>query len=220
MNAEELALLEQLRLSAVLDLRTASQIQKHPDPVLKNAEVLRYNGIVSKGGEKIDFSPRGMGLIDEAGRKQLHDLEQYYVEMPYGNDAFHVMFRAIEDGKTPLLFHCATGKDRTGVAAILILLMLGCDDETVLQDYMESCRSRKQIMDAAMAGKDEYYKEHPEARELTIMKEGVSEQIGRAVIAAMHERYPDLREYFRDEYGLEEKDLEEIRNRYLKSAAV
>lgn len=75
-------------------------------------------------------------------------------------------------------------------------------------------------MDAAMAGKDEYYKEHPEARELTIMKEGVSEQIGRAVIAAMHERYPDLREYFRDEYGLEEKDLEEIRNRYLKSAAV
>lgn len=220
MNDEELVLLEQLHLSAMLDLRTASQMQKHPDPVLPGVEMLRHSGVVSKGGEKIDFSSRGMSRIDEEGRNQLNALRQYYVEMPYGNDAFKVMFKAVKAGSTPLLFHCATGKDRTGVAAMLILYALGCSDAVVLADYMESCSSRKKIMEQAMEGKEEYFRLHPEARELTIMKEGVSEKIGHAVITALHERYPDLRDYFFEEYGLGEKDLEEIRNRYLKNAAV
>ena len=35
----------------------------------------------------------------------------------------------------PLLFHCAAGKDRTGVAAALLLGLLGVPDETILDDY-------------------------------------------------------------------------------------
>jgi protein-tyrosine phosphatase len=35
----------------------------------------------------------------------------------------------------PLLFHCAAGKDRTGIAAALLLGLLGVDDETILDDY-------------------------------------------------------------------------------------
>lgn len=41
-------------------------------------------------------------------------------------------------GTAPLLFHCSAGKDRTGVAAALILLALGVDRKTVLDDYEAS----------------------------------------------------------------------------------
>ena len=42
-----------------------------------------------------------------------------------------------------ILFHCTAGKDRTGVAAMLILLALGASDETICADYARTnlCRA-------------------------------------------------------------------------------
>jgi protein-tyrosine phosphatase len=38
----------------------------------------------------------------------------------------------------PVLFHCSAGKDRTGVAAMLLLSALGVDDQTIINDYLLS----------------------------------------------------------------------------------
>ncbi|MFN0029761.1 MAG: tyrosine-protein phosphatase [Acidimicrobiales bacterium] len=35
----------------------------------------------------------------------------------------------------PLVFHCAAGKDRTGILAALLLGILGVDDDTIIEDY-------------------------------------------------------------------------------------
>ena len=35
----------------------------------------------------------------------------------------------------PLVFHCSAGKDRTGIAAALLLGVLGVDDATIVADY-------------------------------------------------------------------------------------
>ena len=37
--------------------------------------------------------------------------------------------------RLPAVFHCTAGKDRTGIAAALLLSVLGVDRETVLHDY-------------------------------------------------------------------------------------
>ncbi|MDR3059067.1 MAG: tyrosine-protein phosphatase [Prevotella sp.] len=42
------------------------------------------------------------------------------------------------DTDTPLMFHCSAGKDRTGMAAALILSALGVDERTILNDYLLS----------------------------------------------------------------------------------
>ncbi len=57
--------------------------------------------------------------------------------MLFGNKAFKELFRALEAGETPILFHCSAGKDRTGVAAMLILLALGASDETICADFVQ-----------------------------------------------------------------------------------
>ena len=36
----------------------------------------------------------------------------------------------------PLLWHCTAGKDRTGVEAMLLMAALGCDYDTIRQDFM------------------------------------------------------------------------------------
>lgn len=51
-------------------------------------------------------------------------VQAMYERMLFGNKAFKELFRALEAGETPILFHCSAGKDRTGVAAMLILLAL------------------------------------------------------------------------------------------------
>lgn len=37
-----------------------------------------------------------------------------------------------------VLFHCAIGRDRTGMIAMLLLLALGVDHDLIVNDYMES----------------------------------------------------------------------------------
>jgi|SRR5271170_1599842 len=45
------------------------------------------------------------------------------------------MFEVLAAGNVPLLFHCSAGKDRTGLAAALILHCIGVQRETILSDY-------------------------------------------------------------------------------------
>ncbi|MBL8349394.1 MAG: tyrosine-protein phosphatase [Burkholderiaceae bacterium] len=49
---------------------------------------------------------------------------------------FAVLFEHLLATDAPVVFHCTAGKDRTGVAAALILLALGVPREQVLQDYL------------------------------------------------------------------------------------
>ncbi|MDE1950839.1 MAG: tyrosine-protein phosphatase [Burkholderiales bacterium] len=57
------------------------------------------------------------------------------------------LFEALLTADAPLVFHCTAGKDRTGVAAALILLALGASRETVFQDFLltNECYRRPQM---------------------------------------------------------------------------
>jgi protein-tyrosine phosphatase len=39
------------------------------------------------------------------------------------------------DGRRPVAFHCATGKDRTGIIAALLLALLGVREQDIIEDY-------------------------------------------------------------------------------------
>ena len=64
--------------------------------------------------------------VAESYREILEDLRHRYAEF----------FTLVLDlDQLPLLFHCTAGKDRTGLAAALILEICGVDRSTVLDDY-------------------------------------------------------------------------------------
>ncbi len=56
------------------------------------------------------------------------------------NSQYRRMFGELLAGHVPLAFNCSAGKDRTGVAAALILTALGVPRETVIEDYLLSNR--------------------------------------------------------------------------------
>lgn len=46
------------------------------------------------------------------------------------------LFECIANGKSPLVVHCAAGKDRTGVAVAVLLNALGVPRDTIIDDYL------------------------------------------------------------------------------------
>jgi protein-tyrosine phosphatase len=82
--------------------------------------------------------------LTAAGRTMTADLvvglmQQLYRELI--NDHAHrfaSLFQQLLHDDSPLVFHCTAGKDRTGVAAALILLALGVPRDVVMQDFLLS----------------------------------------------------------------------------------
>jgi protein-tyrosine phosphatase len=48
---------------------------------------------------------------------------------------------AAESGRQPVVFHCTSGKDRTGLLALFIQLVVGVELETVLADFERSAEA-------------------------------------------------------------------------------
>lgn len=66
------------------------------------------------------------GLMRELYRSLVNDQAHRFAEL----------FAHVLEADAPLVFHCTAGKDRTGVAAALILLALGVSRDVVRQDYL------------------------------------------------------------------------------------
>lgn len=204
---------QKLGIRYVLDLRTRDEAAKMPDPVMTDVENIRHSGVVSKGGEEIDFSPKGMSQTGLDGRQQYEKLMKYYENMPFHNEAFRVLFQQIREGKLPVYFHCATGKDRTGVAAMLILLLLGADEKTILYDYMLTNDYRKDEIQRIFQA-NQKQTEDPYGEKLLMMRAGVLEETGQNVLQFIKNKCGTYEKYFDTEYGYTIEDIADFRKKY------
>jgi protein-tyrosine phosphatase len=60
----------------------------------------------------------------------------FYEDIAYDHvESYRMMFSAMLEHRFPLVFNCSAGKDRTGMAAALILELLGVPRAQILLDY-------------------------------------------------------------------------------------
>ena len=72
-----------------------------------------------------------------------------------GGSALVEAFRLIaEPANYPLVFHCAAGKDRTGILAASLLGLLGVDDAAIVEDYALSQANMARALDKIRARPD------------------------------------------------------------------
>lgn len=214
------AVLAGWHLRTILDLRSEGERAKHPDPALPGAVYRRICAMRMADGTEMDFSSTGIqrlaeekAAFEKAAGHPVHDYDWFsalYRQMPFGNPAYHALFSMLETRQVPLLFHCTCGKDRTGIAAMLILLALGASRETALADYMRTNEYRRAIIEASLQGKS------AEERRLLLSVEGVDEAMGAGAIDEILVRYPSYEAYFAAEYGLDAARLADLRDFYLE----
>lgn len=130
------ALLKQMGIKLVCDFRTTSEVKRWPDR-LPDDDSIDYRQLpIIHGEREFDFYYEKIekGEVSWLTEQFMIDANIRIID-EYG-DTFCKVFHSLAKLDTrPLAFHCAGGRDRTGVCAALILLALGVPEETVIYDY-------------------------------------------------------------------------------------
>ena len=224
-TAADHALLESFALKTVLDLRSTGEASAQPDPVLPGVEYVRISGM-DVGGSEVDYSPAGMQTTEltadmleravDAATQGLLPLNDAYRNILLNNAAYRFLVRCMVEERTPILFHCTAGKDRTGMAAVLVLLLLGADRKTAVADYALTNVYRKEKIDTFIAKFSALTASRPELAEFVAHIEGVNPAVADQAIDAVLQKYGSFDRYFAAEYGLDQAAMNKIRDFYLE----
>lgn len=138
LDAEDLAVIEELHIKLVCDLRTAREqaefVSRWPDSHTPARLDIEDRGDVSKTFELMlnqPGEPGALAAMDALYRRK----PRAYVQ------SLLPLFDAILAGdRLPLLIHCHAGKDRTGFIIAMILSALGVSHEDIIEDYVTTVR--------------------------------------------------------------------------------
>ena len=208
--------LDALGLRLILDLRSVEEAKKEPDYVPDGARLVQICGLCAEDGHEIAFAPGDIDRLMASAPEGYNVPRVLYRRMLTGNKAFKELFRALEAGETPILFHCSAGKDRTGVAAMLILLALGASDETICADYAQTNVCRRAEIEAVMQEHADEIAADPSCRNHYYRMAGVEPELAPFVLDTIRSQFGSAENYLEAEYGLTPARLMRLRRMYLE----
>lgn len=161
--------LDGVGLRTIVDLRTTAERSSEPDVLPDGAEETHLDilagmqaGTHSAGPEQLgelfkDPQKASQLLGGGVAEQMLSGAYVNLVKLPSALDGYRQFLRLLDgEQTTPLLFHCTTGKDRTGWAAAITLTLLGVARDDVISDYLrtndELLPALKMIFDKFAAG--------------------------------------------------------------------
>jgi len=160
MTDKGIAHMAAMSIKVVVDLRFSDEIHQYPTTLaaVPDAEILSWHDELNQQAPKTDQSDdilRGWkaSLASQDPVKVREAMRVNYPKKLYSHRAiYRTMLLRLAGGKLPLVFHCAAGKDRTGVAAALILSLLGVDEEQIVTDYLLTQKEIQHLIENWMSG--------------------------------------------------------------------
>lgn len=201
--------LQKLGIRTVCDFRSPDERRTAPVrwPGGKAPTVFADDYTLDMGG--LDFRSAGSWSEEEAKAKMAglypRLLDQF-------NGQFRRMFAQLLAGNAPLAFNCSAGKDRTGVAAALLLTALDVPRETVIGDYLLSNRYFDPNTVVPSDESSAAWKRLPAPVLKAFM--GVDRRYIEAVFQVIDTHPGGARGYLRDRLGLGDAELRALRQRY------
>jgi protein-tyrosine phosphatase len=221
MSAEDIKKVEPLGLKNDYDLRVTAEAKAAPDELpanvrhhllnvmadLKSTNLPDINGLLR--------TPKEANVVLGDGKVEALFIEGYreFITLPSARRAYRTLFISLADGRNlPAVFHCASGKDRTGWAAAALLTLLGVPKETVIADYMRTNEytlpQSASVIDAFVAAGGE--RAIPEA------VIGVKPAYLEASFDEMQKRYGTIEAYFAKGLGINAAGQKALRDRLLR----
>ena len=138
-------LTKQYNLATIIDLRTDREVEERRDLEIPNTRNLhmpifneRFPGITHEKQEEyddafdnfeVDLSRLYKGMVTGEFLEKISEIVKTIINLP--------------ENEYSVLFHCTAGKDRTGIIAAILLLVLGADKETIIEDYLYTNKNSK-----------------------------------------------------------------------------
>lgn len=220
-SADIKKLSKKYHLDTIIDLRVPAERLKAPDPKID-------------GVKHTSLSPLGIGiptfdLGSSSHIKALADAMETGIVNTYQTNMYHMLVTedsAIKayrqmfvelmnaNGKT-VLWHCVDGKDRTGIAAALILSALGADRDTIMADYLVSNKFNAKLV------RDKYKKvldaTHSRriARDIS-MDPSVRREWMEHALNTIDKEYGSMYSFLVNQLGMTPDKQKKLRDLYLK----
>jgi protein-tyrosine phosphatase len=142
----DLEVLREVGLSSIIDLRTTAELERTGRGLL-GAEPVRHVHLPVVQEESVN-----QGAPTEA-QTDLAQRYRWYLEV--GRGALVSALTMVGDPESyPLVFHCAAGKDRTGVLAALVLDIIGVERNIIVEDYVLTASRMDLILSRGLGTRD------------------------------------------------------------------
>ena len=149
---DAMAKLHDRGVTTVIDLRSASELKKYGNKAMDNDQ-FDFHSIPLFLGDPDSGADPTMNFL------RTHHLGDFYVNIleELGSQIVKVI-NVLADCEGIGLFHCAHGKDRTGVICAIIYLLAGVSREDIINNYAFSYEYIKWFLDPLIADREEELK--------------------------------------------------------------
>lgn len=123
--ADVARLRDELCIGTIVDLRSSAEVGAEGRGPLSE-ESMEFHHIPLFDGEQ-------QRRPERPPDQSLADI--YFLLAQFAREPIGRVIRVLAQSDSPAVYHCAAGKDRTGVISAVLLGLLGVDDEIIVADY-------------------------------------------------------------------------------------
>jgi len=138
LTAEDIGRLrDDIGIDTVIDLRSTAELRSEGRGLLE-AHPVRFHHVPLFDGIPAEAREQAAGLA-------LAD--RYVLLAEFARPSIGRVLTLLASASGPTVFHCAAGKDRTGVVAAIVLSLLGVDEAAIVADYTATRAQLDAIVD-------------------------------------------------------------------------
>lgn len=215
MSPQDRKIVSTLGISTSIDFRSLEEVNSRPNQ-FEFSNLIQQHTLPLKPGSLRHYYSEVLSGPD-AYSKGMEIMGKSYSDLvlKFGAE-FKKMFQIIlEQEEGAFHFNCAAGKDRTGIAAMLILEALGVEQRSIIRDYRLTalyCNPEESM---------EQYLSYFRGSTETIDKKGLLPLFSAHVnflnsaYVAIEQHYSSIQTYLSDVLGLGQPELKALRGRFL-----
>jgi protein tyrosine/serine phosphatase len=133
----DVACLRAIGITAVIDLRSTAELRADGDGPLQREGIAHHHVPL--------FDGKTVWPVERPATVTLSD--RYWLLAEYAKDKIATVLSKLAASAGPAVYHCAAGKDRTGVVSAVLLGVLDVPDEVIVADYVAT----RENLDAIVA---------------------------------------------------------------------
>lgn len=215
-DEKDLLTLQEMGLKEVVDLRTEWETAAMPDRLeagwnLDHLPAYHETTVSQFFGGQEELIQEAYTNMDEAMQGLYHVL----IESEQAQKTWRSLFDILLSAENGVLWHCTEGKDRTGIAAALVLSALGVSEENILADYLETNAIEKGVIQEdlnKLLRLPGHHHRHLEA-DLEGFLEARTEYF-EAAQESIRNGWGSWKNYLKQAIGLDENQLKVLKDKY------
>lgn len=198
-------------LSDIVDLRDEWEADSKPDNLpdgVKYSNIPAFPPFEDKGELVYDNLVKSFSDDPLGSYKALY---RRLAENEHSVEAFSRFLNTVIEARGAVLWHCRQGKDRTGVAAILLLTALGVDEEDIIAEYLET-------NNAAASMIERLERENASDEQISYAKAHcfVARECVMEYFYAVRRLCGTVMNYLTERIGLTQQEITALREKYLE----